>query len=146
MFYRNVKRTHADQYIYILHFFVLAPKRNNWKIFKSNNSKKPFLQSVCYWCDLLWWMFFVLCDNWESLFFKKVYRYSKDFSNCHAAAFFKRTVSKEDCILRYLLNNSTILQTSEIKFIRVNFGKISLTNLIFWLSLVTSTFFSQMIF
>ena len=31
---------------------------------------KLFLQCVCYWCHLLRWMFFTLCDNWKTLFFK----------------------------------------------------------------------------
>ena len=69
LFYRNVKRTHAGQTI--LYFFVLSPKRNDWQTFKCNRSNKPFLQCVCYWYDLLRWMFFILCDNWKKLLFKK---------------------------------------------------------------------------
>ena len=78
-------------------------------------------------------MFFILCDNWKTLFFKKVYRYSEDFSNHHAAAFL-RSISKEVRILRYLHNSSTIL-TPNFKNKVYKSGKISLTNLIFWLPL-----------
>ena len=43
----------------------------------SDNSKNPFLQCVCYWYNLLRWMFFILSDNWKTLHFIIVYRYSE---------------------------------------------------------------------
>ena len=62
---------------------------------------------------LLIWLpsknFFILCDNWKTLFFTKVCRYSESFSNHHAAVFLERSISKEVYVLRYLHNNSTML-------------------------------------
>ena len=52
-------------------------------------------------------MFFILCDNWKTLFFIKVYRYSEGFSNRQVARFFERSVLKEVRILRYLHNTVT---------------------------------------
>ena len=37
--------------------------------------KNLFLQCVCYWYNLLWWMFLILCDNWKTLLFIIVYHY-----------------------------------------------------------------------
>ena len=54
-------------------------------------------------------MFFILCDNWKTLFFKKICRYSEGFSNRPAAAFFEKGVLKEVRILPYFHNNSTML-------------------------------------
>ena len=42
-------------------------------------AKKNFLQRVFYWYILLRWIFFIQCNNWKTLFFIKVYRYSKVF-------------------------------------------------------------------
>ena len=49
---------------------------NLWK----QQLQKIFLQCVYYRCNLLWWMFFVPCDNWKTLFFLKVCRYCEIFS------------------------------------------------------------------
>ena len=54
-------------------------------------------------------MFFIPFDDWKTLFFIKVYRYSEDFSNGHVVTFFEPSVLREICILQYLGNNSTIL-------------------------------------
>ena len=40
-------------------------------------SKNPFLQCVYYWYNLLQWKFFILCDNWKTLVFIIVYRYTE---------------------------------------------------------------------
>ena len=40
---------------------------------------KTLLQGVCYCYNLLWWMFFILCDNWKTLLFMKVYRFPEIF-------------------------------------------------------------------
>ena len=55
---------------------------------------KPFLQCVCYLHNLLWWIFYILCDNWKTLFFVKVYSYFERSSNRHVAAFFKEVFLK----------------------------------------------------
>ena len=52
---------------------------------------------------------FILSDNWKTLFFIKVYRYSEGFSNHQVAAFLGRSVLKEVSVLLYLYNNSTML-------------------------------------
>ena len=90
---RNTKKTRTDQSIPRL--FLCCLKRNDPQTFKSGSCENPFLQCVCYWYDLLRWMFFILCDNWKTIFFIKVYRYSESFSNRHAVSFFGRSVLKE---------------------------------------------------
>ena len=77
LFYRNAKRTRADQRI--LHFFVLSPKRSDWQTLKCKSSNKPFPQLACYWYGLLRWMFLILCDNWNTLFLKKFFVIPKTF-------------------------------------------------------------------
>ena len=52
-------------------------------------------------------MFFILPDNWKTLFFIKVYRYSKGFSNRHIATFFESSALKQVRILRYLHDTVT---------------------------------------
>ena len=50
------------------------------RLTKSSSYKNGFLQCVCCRCNLLQWMFFVLCDSWKTLFFLKVCRHSEIFS------------------------------------------------------------------
>ena len=69
------KKTRTDQST--LRVFLLCLKRNDPQTFKSGSCKNPFLQCVCYCYNLLRWMFFILCDNWETLLFIIVYRYSE---------------------------------------------------------------------
>ena len=71
------KKTRTDQSI--PRVFLLCLKRNDPQTFKSGSCKNPFLQCVCYWYNLLRWMFFILCDNWKTLLFMKVCRYSEIF-------------------------------------------------------------------
>ena len=71
------KKTQTDQSIPCV--FLLCLKRNDPQTFKSGSCKNPFLQCVCYWYNLLRWMFFILCDNWKTLLFMKVCRYSEIF-------------------------------------------------------------------
>ena len=52
-------------------------------------------------------LFYVITER--QYFFKSL---SLPFPNNHAAAFFEGSVSKEECILRYLHNNSTVLATN----------------------------------
>ena len=49
-------------------------------------------------------MFFILFNNWKSLFFVKVCRYLEIFFSRHIVAFFEASVLKEVHILRYLHN------------------------------------------
>ena len=58
-------------------FFLLYLKRSKPQTFKSGSCKSLFLQYVCYWYNLLWWIFFILCDNWKTFLFIIVYRYSE---------------------------------------------------------------------
>ena len=51
--------------------------------------QNPFLQRVCYWYNLLRWMFFILCDNWKTLLFMKVCRYSEIFLSAMLLLFLK---------------------------------------------------------
>ena len=52
---RNAKKTRTDQSI--PRVFLLCLKRNDPQTFKSGSCKNPFLQCVCYWYNLLRWMF-----------------------------------------------------------------------------------------
>ena len=72
---RNAKKTQTDQNIPCV--FPLCLKRNDPQTFKSGSCKNPFLQCVCYYYNLLRWMFFILCDTWKKLLFMKVYRCSE---------------------------------------------------------------------
>ena len=60
-------------------FFNLSESKRLTNLQKQQ-LQKNFLQCVCYRCNLLRWMFFVPCDNWKTLFFLKVCRYSEIFS------------------------------------------------------------------
>ena len=53
-------------------------------------------------------MFFMPYDYWKALFFIKVYRYPKGFSNLHVVLF-ETGILKEIRTLRYPYNNSIIL-------------------------------------
>ena len=67
------------------HTFLICLKRNNPQTLRSSSFKNPYLQCLCYWYYLLrWmffnsWMFFNPCDNWKTILFIKVYRYSEVF-------------------------------------------------------------------
>ena len=61
----------------VYHMFFYCLKRYNPESFKSGRSKNPFLQCVCYWYNLLRWMFSILCGNWKTLLFIKIYHYSE---------------------------------------------------------------------
>ena len=71
------KKTPTDQSI--PHVFLLCLKRNHPQTFKSGSCKNRFPQCVCYLYNLFRWMFFIPCDNWKTLLFMKVYRYSEIF-------------------------------------------------------------------
>ena len=63
----NTKKAQAKQNI--PHVFLLCLKRDDPQTLKSDSSKNPFLQCVCYCYSLLQWIFFILCDNWKALLF-----------------------------------------------------------------------------
>ena len=46
-------------------------KKNDLQTCKSGSCKNLFVQCVRYWCNLLRWIFFILCDNWKTLIFLK---------------------------------------------------------------------------
>ena len=96
-FSRNVSRAHADQSI--LQNILLCLKRNISQTFKSSSCKKVFLKCVYHWYNLLRWMFFITCNNWKTLFFTQIYRYSEVSYNHHVAAFFEKSNLKEVGIL-----------------------------------------------
>ena len=85
------KMTRTDQSI--SRVSLLCLKINDPQTFKSDSCKNCFLQCVRYCFNLLW------CDNWNTLFFMKVCRYSGIFFKCHVAAFFEASVLKEVRIL-----------------------------------------------
>ena len=87
------KKTRTDQSI--PRICLLCLKRNDPQTFKSGSCKNSFLQCVCYCYNLLRWMFFVLCDNWKTLLFMKVWNFFKR----HVAAFFEASVLQEVRIL-----------------------------------------------
>ena len=58
------------------------------------------------------------CDNWKTLFFIKVYHYTKGFWNRHIVAFFEISVLKEVCTLNYVHNIiTTLIPKFLIKFV-----------------------------
>ena len=79
------------------------------KLSKVAAAKKVFLQCVCYRYNLLRSMFFILCDNWKTLFFSKSLSLLWDFFNHHVVVFFETSVLKEVHILHYLHNTSAML-------------------------------------
>ena len=120
-------------------FLVLSLKRNGPQTFRCSSSNNPFLQYICYCCNLLRWMFFILCDNWKTLLFIKVHRYSEGFSSRNVAAFFRRSILKEVRILRYLHNTVTVNANTKVqKFtFKLLLYKFPWLNLFFWLCFVT---------
>ena len=89
---RNTKKTRTDQSIPRL--FLCCLKRNDPQTFKSGSCENPFLQCVCYWYNLLRWMFFILYDT----FHEKLTLLWDNFKH-HVAAFFEASVLKEVRIL-----------------------------------------------
>ena len=100
LFSRNAKKAYTDQSI--LQTFLLCLKRNVSQIFKSSSCEKVFLKCVYHWYDLLQRMFFIPCDNWNTKFFIKIYRYPEVWYNRHVAVFFLTRILKEIRILHPL--------------------------------------------
>ena len=97
IFLRNAKKTDTDQNI--LQAFLFCLKRSFLQTFNSSSCKKAFPKCVYHWYNLLWWMFFILCDNWEEHFFTQSYRYQEAWCNRHVSAFFETNVLKEVHVL-----------------------------------------------
>ena len=54
----------------------LLQKPNFWRkkdpqTCKNGSCKNLSVQCICYWCNLLRWIFFILCDNWKTLLFSE---------------------------------------------------------------------------
>ena len=73
---RNAKKTQTDQSIPLVFLFVW--KQTTDKPLKVTAVKNPFLQCVRYWQNLLWWIFFTLCDDWI-ITFRESLSYSVTF-------------------------------------------------------------------
>ena len=65
--------------IYHTLFYSLWKETHKPLTFKRGSFKKAFLQCVCYWYNLLQWIFFFPCHLWKALFFMEVYHYSEVF-------------------------------------------------------------------
>ena len=89
--------------------FLICLKRSDWQIFKNSSCKKPFLQSVCYWFNLLWWLFFILCDNWNTLFFIKISPFSEGFLTATFLLSLNKCFKRKPYSIHYLHNNRTML-------------------------------------
>ena len=90
---RNTKKTHTDQSI--LQTVLLFLEGNVSQTFNSSSCRNVFPKCVYHWYNLLWWMFFIPCENWKTLFFIKIYRYPEVWYNRHVAAFFEGSVLEE---------------------------------------------------
>lgn len=55
-----------------LQTFLVCLKRSNSQTFKCSRCKKRFIQCVWYWLNLLWWILFILWDNWKTSFHKSL--------------------------------------------------------------------------
>ena len=90
---RNAKKD-SNRPKYTSRFFIFyLKKKTTHKPLKVAAAKHPFVQCVCYpfvqcvWYKLLRRMFSILCDNWKTVPFVKVYRYSETLKG-HVAVFF----------------------------------------------------------
>ena len=99
--------------------FLLCLKRNDPQTFKSGSCKNPFLQCVCYCYNLLRWMFFILCDNWKTLLFMKVCRYSEIFLSAMLLLSLRPVFWKKSVF--YTLFPRWQYQSSKIKLIMLLF-------------------------
>ena len=62
---------------------------------QSGSCKRNFLQCVCYRCNMLPWMVFILCDNWKTLFFTRVCRYFEILSTAIILLYLKQVFWKK---------------------------------------------------
>ena len=81
--------------------FFCCLKNNDSQTFKSSNCEKHFVHSACYRYNLLWWMFFILFDNWNSLIFVKVCRHNEILLAAILQLSSKQSVLKEVRIFRF---------------------------------------------
>ena len=86
---------------------ISYPNLNDSQTFNSSSFKNVFLQCVCYRCNLLRLMFFVLCDSWKALFFLKVCRYCEIFTTAILPFSFKQVFWKKSVI--YAIGDSALL-------------------------------------
>ena len=90
-------------------FFCSVSKITTHKPSKVATAKNNLVHSACYRYNLLWWMFFILFDNWNSLIFVKVCRYNEILSAAILQLSSKQSALKEVRILRYLHNIIEVL-------------------------------------
>ena len=103
LFSRNVLRIYTDQRMY--KFFLLCLKSNNIQTFNCSSCKKPFFQRIFYWYKLPRWLFFVLFDNWNTLFLIKIC-YPGIFFFWSCSCFFETSILKEVRI--YIISLTTV--------------------------------------
>ena len=79
---------------YLSSFFTLSKSKQYTNLQKQPPQK--VFQCVCCKCNLLWWMFFIRCDNWKTLFFIKFHLYFEISIQPLHPWFFETSVLKED--------------------------------------------------
>ena len=79
--------------------FTLSEKKNVSQTFESSSCQKVFPKCVYHWYNLLWWMFFIPCDIWKTLFFVQIHCYPEVWYNRNVAAFFQTSVLNKVRIL-----------------------------------------------
>ena len=89
--------------------FLLCLKRNDPHTFKMAAAKNPFLRCERYWYNLPRWMFFILCDNWKSLPFVKVYHYSETFEVPRFCFIWSQCFERSPYFMRCLDNSNMML-------------------------------------
>ena len=102
LFSRNAKKAHIDQST--LQVFSLCLKRNHSQTFKGRLQKIFPPECACYRYNLLWWMFFIPCDNWKSLFFRKSLSLLSDSFSRHILVFFETSVLHLEVCLHFTLS------------------------------------------
>ena len=90
-------------------YLLIYKYKEGSQTFKSSSCNNYFLQWVCYCYNLLWWMFFIPCNNWKTLLFTKVYRYSDMFLTTPLLLSLRPVLWKSPFFMRYLHNNSMML-------------------------------------
>ena len=78
-------------------FFTLSETNRHTNCQKYGSCKKPFLQCLCYWHNLLRLILFFPCGNWKTFLIKDD-RYPEVLFNPHILVFFGTSYSEDDCI------------------------------------------------
>ena len=107
--YRKINLPHKQYLFSRLFYFVW--KRNEPKILKTSRCKNLSLQCVYFCYDLLWWIFFIPCDNWKTVLFIKVYHYSEIFLTILFSFLWRQFSSSY--FMHYLHNNRAYYKTTD---------------------------------